>query len=105
MANAAPWSYALKQAYLSDFAADSLWEVYGSTELGVNTILAPADQLRWLAEQLGPASFANPTLMMFAGQGLGYVEPGVKSQSEVALRADRMAIQCPKCKRKTAHAA
>jgi acyl-CoA synthetase (AMP-forming)/AMP-acid ligase II len=46
IANAAPWSMALKQAYLSDFPHDSLWEVYGSTELGVNCILRPEDQLR-----------------------------------------------------------
>jgi fatty-acyl-CoA synthase/long-chain acyl-CoA synthetase len=46
IANAAPWSYALKQRYVADFPAGSLWEVYGSTELGVDTILAPADQLR-----------------------------------------------------------
>ena len=35
IANAAPWTFALKQMYLADFPADSLWEVYGSTELGV----------------------------------------------------------------------
>ena len=46
IANAAPWSYALKEAYLRDFPEDSLWEVYGSTELGVNTVLAPKDQRR-----------------------------------------------------------
>jgi long-chain acyl-CoA synthetase len=46
IANAAPWSFALKQAYLADFPGDSLWEIYGSTELGVNCILEPADQLR-----------------------------------------------------------
>jgi fatty-acyl-CoA synthase/long-chain acyl-CoA synthetase len=46
IANAAPWSFALKQRYLADFPADSLWEVYGSTELGVNCVLEPADQLR-----------------------------------------------------------
>ena len=46
VANAAPWSFALKQLYLADFPADSLWEVYGSTELGVNCILEPQDQLR-----------------------------------------------------------
>ena len=42
IANAAPWSYALKQLYLADFPDDSLWEVYGSTELGVNCVLAAA---------------------------------------------------------------
>ncbi len=46
IANAAPWSLALKQMYLADFPADSLFEVYGSTELGVNCILRPEDQLR-----------------------------------------------------------
>lgn len=46
VANAAPWSFALKQAYLADFPEDSLFEVYGSTELGVNTVLRPEDQLR-----------------------------------------------------------
>ena len=46
IANAAPWSYALKEAYMADFGEDSLWEVYGSTELGVDTVLAPADQRR-----------------------------------------------------------
>jgi formate hydrogenlyase subunit 6/NADH:ubiquinone oxidoreductase subunit I len=68
-------------------------------------VLAPADQLRWLAERLGPMSFANPTLSMYAGQQLGYVEQGVQNPSETVLRADRMAIQCPRCKRKTARAA
>ncbi|MGH3210241.1 MAG: class I adenylate-forming enzyme family protein [Trebonia sp.] len=46
IANAAPWSYALKQRYLADFPAESLFEVYGSTELGVDTVLLPQDQLR-----------------------------------------------------------
>jgi fatty-acyl-CoA synthase/long-chain acyl-CoA synthetase len=46
VANAAPWSYALKQQYLAQFPPQSLFEVYGSTELGVDTVLLPADQLR-----------------------------------------------------------
>ncbi len=46
IANAAPWSFTLKLLYLADFPADSLYEVYGSTELGVNCVLLPADQLR-----------------------------------------------------------
>ena len=68
-------------------------------------LLAPADQLYWLAERLGPVSFANPTLAMFSGQRLGYVEQGVSNSSVTTLRSDRMAIQCPKCKRQTAGAA
>ena len=46
IANAAPWSLVLKQQYVADFPPSSLFEVYGSTELGVNTILRPEDQLR-----------------------------------------------------------
>jgi fatty-acyl-CoA synthase/long-chain acyl-CoA synthetase len=46
IANAAPWSFALKKMYLAYFPGDSLYEVYGSTELGVNCVLLPEDQLR-----------------------------------------------------------
>src|SRR5215472_12064926 len=46
VANAAPWSYALKQRYVADFPPGSLFEIYGSTELGVDTVLLPADQMR-----------------------------------------------------------
>ncbi len=46
IANAAPWSYALKQQYVADFPPESLYEVYGSTELGVNTVMLPEDQMR-----------------------------------------------------------
>ena len=58
IANAAPWSFALKKMYLVDFPEDSLFEVYGSTELGVNTILRPEDQLR------KPASCGKPAPMV-----------------------------------------
>jgi fatty-acyl-CoA synthase/long-chain acyl-CoA synthetase len=58
IANAAPWSFTLKQMYLADFPADSLFEVYGSTELGVNTILRPEDQLR------KPGSCGQPAPMV-----------------------------------------
>ncbi len=68
-------------------------------------VLAPVDQLHWLARRLGAACFANPTLSLFAGLGLGYVEPGVRSGDDTPLRQDRMAIQCARCRRKTARAA
>ncbi len=58
IANAAPWSFALKQMYLADFPADSLYEVYGSTELGVNSVLLPDDQLR------KPGSCGRPAPMV-----------------------------------------
>jgi acyl-CoA synthetase (AMP-forming)/AMP-acid ligase II len=46
IANAAPWPFALKQQYVANFPPESLWEVYGSTEMGVNCILRPEDQMR-----------------------------------------------------------
>jgi hydrogenase-4 component H len=68
-------------------------------------LLAPADQLRWLAARLGPIAFANPTLALFAGLDLGCVEAGVRSTADHALRQDRMAMQCPRCRRQSAWAA
>ena len=46
IANAAPWPFELKKKYVERINDWSLFEVYGSTELGVNTILLPADQMR-----------------------------------------------------------
>ena len=46
IANAAPVPYALKQEVISKLGDGFLFEVYGSTELGVGTILRPEDQLR-----------------------------------------------------------
>ena len=64
--------------------------------------LAPVDQLRWLVRRLGPLAFTNPTLMLMAGRDLGVVEKPVKSKGETVQRADRLRIQCPKCRRATA---
>jgi acyl-CoA synthetase (AMP-forming)/AMP-acid ligase II len=46
IANAAPVPYALKQEIVAKLGNHFLFEVYGSTELGVDTILEPEDQLR-----------------------------------------------------------
>jgi fatty-acyl-CoA synthase/long-chain acyl-CoA synthetase len=78
IANAAPWSFALKEAYLADFPEDSLWEVYGSTELGVNTILEPADQRR------KPGSCGKPAptvdLKLFDDDGVEITQPRVPGE-------------------------
>jgi fatty-acyl-CoA synthase/long-chain acyl-CoA synthetase len=78
VANAAPWSYALKEAYLADFPEDSLWEVYGSTELGVNAILAPADQRRKKGSCGKPAPSVE--LRLFDEDGKEVREPGVPGE-------------------------
>jgi long-chain acyl-CoA synthetase len=46
VANAAPVPYALKQELIAKLGEGFLFEVYGSTELGVDAVLAPEDQLR-----------------------------------------------------------
>jgi acyl-CoA synthetase (AMP-forming)/AMP-acid ligase II len=79
VANAAPWSFALKEAYLADFPEDSLYEVYGSTELGVNCVLEPADQRRKPGSCGKPAPFVEVRLLDDDGNevtGTGPEHPG-----------------------------
>jgi acyl-CoA synthetase (AMP-forming)/AMP-acid ligase II len=63
IANAAPWSFALKQAYVADFPPESLWEIYGSTELGVDTVLEPKDQMRKPGSCGKPAPYVEIRLL------------------------------------------
>jgi acyl-CoA synthetase (AMP-forming)/AMP-acid ligase II len=79
LANAAPWSFALKQSYLAGFPADSLWEIYGSTELGVNCVLQPQDQLRKPGSCGRPAPLVEIRLLDELGEeitGTGPDHPG-----------------------------
>ncbi len=90
IANAAPWSFALKQMYLADFPDDSLYEVYGSTELGVNCVLEPQDQVRKPGSCGKPAPLVDVKLFDDDGNeitGIGPDNPGelfVKSPSVFA---------------------
>jgi acyl-CoA synthetase (AMP-forming)/AMP-acid ligase II len=85
LANAAPWSFALKQAYLADFPADSLWEIYGSTELGVNCVLEPKDQLR------KPGSCGKPApgveIRLLDGEGSEVQGTGPDHAGELFVRS------------------
>jgi ferredoxin len=65
-------------------------------------VIAPADQLRWIADRLGPVTYANPTLLMTMARSLGIVDPGVRTDSPEIHRADRLKIHCPRCRRQTA---
>src|SRR5260370_1111419 len=79
IANAAPWSFALKAACVADFPADSLWEIYGSTELGVNCVLEPKDQLRKPGSCGKPAPMTEIKLVDVDGNevtGTGPDHPG-----------------------------
>ena len=81
IANAAPWSFALKQMYLADFPADSLFEIYGSTELGVNTVLRPEDQLRKAGSCGKPAPLVE--IKLFDDDGREVTEPRVPGELAV----------------------
>lgn len=79
IANAAPWSFALKQQYVADFPPESLFEVYGSTELGVNTVLRPEDQMRKPGSCGRPAPMVEVRLYDEVGEivtGTGPDHPG-----------------------------
>jgi fatty-acyl-CoA synthase/long-chain acyl-CoA synthetase len=78
IANAAPWTMKLKRAYLEDFREDSLWEVYGSTELSVCTVLAPEDQLRKPGSCGVPAPGVEIQLIDESGELIS--EPGVAGE-------------------------
>jgi acyl-CoA synthetase (AMP-forming)/AMP-acid ligase II len=87
LANAAPWSFALKKQYVADFPPESLWEVYGSTELGVDSVLEPRDQMRKPGSCGKPAPGIEIRLLDDEGRevtGTGPDHPGevyVRSQS------------------------
>lgn len=84
VANAAPWSFTLKQQYLALFPTDSLFEVYGSTELGINCILRPEDQLR------KPGSCGRPVtglaLRLYDDDGTVVTGTGPESTGELFMR-------------------
>ena len=85
VANAAPWSYALKQQYVADFPPGSLFEVYGSTELGVDTVLMPEDQMR------KPGSCGKPApgieIMLVDDDGNEVTGTGPDHPGEVFVRS------------------
>jgi acyl-CoA synthetase (AMP-forming)/AMP-acid ligase II len=85
IANAAPWSYALKQQYVADFPPESLFEVYGSTELGVDTVLLPKDQMR------KPGSCGQPApgieIALFDDDGNEVTGTGPDHAGEVFVRS------------------
>ena len=81
---------------------------------GCGEIIAPYDQILWVAKKLGPLTFSNPSLMLFylKSQKLSSDEPvsppsaggaakggKTKPEEKEFLRADRIKILCPRCRR------
>ena len=67
-------------------------------------VLAPVDQIRWIAKRLGQLAFCNPTLMLVAHGEMAVVDKGVGVNPQEIQRGNHLNIQCPKCRRKTAFA-
>lgn len=64
-------------------------------------VIAPYDQILWVAKRLGPLSFSNASLMLFYLRNLTLAleeKPSPKDEREF-LRSDRIKILCPRCRR------
>ena len=68
---------------------------------GCGEIIAPYDHILWVAKRLGPLTFSNPSLMLFylKSQRLYSGEPETGLEEKEFLRADRIRILCPRCRR------
>lgn len=64
-------------------------------------IIAPRDQLLWVAHKLGPLLFSNSTLMLLylTSQRLASLKGKPSKAGGPEVRADRFELLCPKCRR------
>ena len=64
-------------------------------------IIAPRDQILWVAKKLGPLTFSNASLMLFylTNLDLALKEKVLPKKNLEFLRSDRIKILCPRCKR------
>jgi len=64
-------------------------------------VIAPKEQIIWVAKRLGPLTFSNASLMLFYLKELSLSkteEPPLLKDNSL-YRADRIRILCPKCRR------
>ena len=64
-------------------------------------IIAPVDQILWVAKRLGPLCFSNTSLMLFYLRNLNLAlkeKPSAKKEAEFT-RSDRIKTLCPRCLR------
>jgi len=64
-------------------------------------IIAPYDQILWVAKKIGPLCFSNASLILFYLKNLDLAlkeRPRQKEELEF-LRSDRIKILCPACRR------
>lgn len=66
------------------------------------SVIAPQDQINWIAEKIGSAAFSNPTLFLSYLKNLELVhEKSITEGEPLRQRHSRMRILCPNCRRET----
>lgn len=62
-------------------------------------VIAPADQILWVAKRIGPLSFSNPSLMLFYLRDLGLALKKEYPKEDLEFtRSDRIKVLCPRCR-------
>ncbi len=61
-------------------------------------VVAPKDHVRWVAEQVGPKAYANPSLVMTL-EGELITAPQESTEPEPRERSNFMRVLCPHCRR------
>ncbi len=66
-----------------------------------NEMIAPLDQIIWVAKKLGPLTFSNASLMLFylKNIGISIKEALTKKDDSEIKRSDRIKVLCPRCRR------
>jgi hydrogenase-4 component H len=63
-------------------------------------VIAPVEQLRWIARKVGALAVANPTLLVALHRGLGAtVDPSPRPEEKPVGRYDSYLVMCPACRR------
>lgn len=66
------------------------------------SVIAPEDQINWIAEKVGVAAFSNPTLFLSYLKNFTEVSDKTINKSEPKRqRHSRIRILCPNCRRET----
>lgn len=64
-------------------------------------VVAPYDQILWVARRLGPLCFSNASLMLLYMKDLNLAlkEKTCPKEEQEFMRADRIKVLCPRCRR------
>jgi len=62
-------------------------------------VIATVDQIRWVAEKLGPKAFGNMGLALMLSRDLGLASDVSRAPGRAMERGDNVSILCPRCRR------